>query len=301
MKFIRCLLFAAFAATGAAATEPPRERLPFNDGWKFTRGDHPDTGNALDYERVRLWVLPTGDELLNYLPVPRARSDGMPGGRPIQYARADFDDGAWRALTLPHDWAIEGPFDQQLSGDTGKLPYADVGWYRKKFTLPASDAGRRVHLEFDGAMSYALVWCNGEFVGGWPYGYTSWRVDLTRFLKPGAENTLAVRLDNPRESSRWYPGAGLYRNVWLSKSGDVAVARWGVAVTTPQVSAESALVNVAVTLDNLTAEPAEVQAVVRLFAADADGRAVGEPVAESAPQGHACPPAGRRTSPTRSS
>jgi len=293
MKFIRCLLFAAFAATGAAATELPRERLPFNDGWKFTRGDHPDTGSSLDYERVRLWVLPTGDELLNYLPVPRARSDGMPGGRPIQYARADFDDGAWRALTLPHDWAIEGPFDQQLSGDTGKLPYAGVGWYRKKFTLPASDAGRRVHLEFDGAMSYALVWCNGEFVGGWPYGYTSWRVDLTRFLKPGAANTLAVRLDNPRESSRWYPGAGLYRNVWLSKTGDVAVARWGVAVTTPQVSSESALVNVAVTLDNLTAEPAEVQAVVRLFAADADGRAVGEPVAESAPQG-ARVPAGRQ-------
>jgi len=281
MKLLRCFLFATLLSVGAVAADAPRERLPFNEGWKFTRGDHPDTGGALDYERVRLWVLPTGDELLNYLPAPRARSDVMPGGRPIQYARADFDDRDWRSLTLPHDWAIEGPFNQEISGDTGKLPYMGVGWYRKKFTLPASDAGRRVHLEFDGAMSYALVWCNGEFVGGWPYGYTSWRVDLTRYLKPGAENVVAVRLDNPRESSRWYPGAGLYRHVWLTKTGDISVARWGVFVTTPQVSAESALVNVAVTLDNLTVDSVEVQASVRLFAADAEGRAVGGPVAES--------------------
>ncbi|MBI2513914.1 MAG: DUF4982 domain-containing protein [Opitutae bacterium] len=292
MKSLSSLVLAAALAIGASAAEP-RERLSFNDGWKFARGDHPDVGASLDYERVRLWVLPTGDELLNYLAAPRARSDVPPGGRPIAYARPDFNDGAWRALTLPHDWAIKGPFDQSLSGETGKLPYAGVGWYRKKFTLPASDAGRRVHLEFDGAMSYALVWCNGEFVGGWPYGYTSWRVDLTRFVKPGAENTLAVRLDNPRESSRWYPGAGLYRNVWLTKTGNVAVARWGVAVTTPQVSAASALVNVAVTLDNLTTESVEVQAAVRLFAADEDGRAIGEPIAESGARA-AKIPAGRQ-------
>lgn len=294
MKLLRHLLLAGALATVVAATEAPRERLLFNDGWKFMRHDQPGIGGSLDYERVRLWVLPTGDELLNYLPVPRARADvAVGGGHPVQYARPDFDDNAWRAITLPHDWAIEGPFQQELSGDTGKLPYMGVGWYRKKFTLPASDAGRRIHLELDGAMSYALVWCNGEFVGGWPYGYTSWRVDLTRFLKPGAENTIAVRLDNPRESSRWYPGAGLYRNVWLSKTGDVSVARWGVAVTTPRVSAESALVHVAVTLDNLTSESAEVQATVRLFVADAEGRAVGEPVAESSAQ-VARLPAGRQ-------
>lgn len=295
MNLSRCLLLATTLSTGVfgAVTDSPRERLSFNDGWKFTRGDQPDTGGALDYERVRAWVLPTGDELLNYLPAPRARSEGMPGGRPIQYLRPEFKDDAWRAVTLPHDWAIEGPFQQELSGDTGKLPYAGVGWYRKKFTLPASDAGRRIHLEFDGAMSYALVWCNGEFVGGWPYGYTSWRVDLTRFLKPGAENTLAVRLDNPRESSRWYPGAGIYRNVWLTKTADVSVAHWGVAVTTPQVSAQSALVHVAITLDNLSAEPAEVEASVRIFAADAEGRAIGAPVAESGGQA-ARIPAGRQ-------
>jgi len=293
MKCFSSLVFTATLLTSVFAGEAPRERSLFNDGWKFTRGDHPSIGGSLDYERVRAWVLPTGDELLNYLPAPRALGVRFAGGSPVQYAQADFKDDAWRAVTLPHDWAIEGPFQQELSGDTGKLPYSGVGWYRKKFTLPASDAGRRIHLEFDGAMSYALVWCNGEFVGGWPYGYTSWRVDLTRFLKAGAENVLAVRLDNPRESSRWYPGAGLYRNVWLTKTGDVAVARWGVAVTTPEVSAQSALVHIAITLDNFTAQPAEVQASVRIFAADADGRAVGEAVAESGVQ-VARVPAGRQ-------
>jgi beta-galactosidase len=109
-------------------------------------------------------------------------------------------------------------------------------------------------------------------------------VDVTALVKPGAENVVAVRLNTPRESSRWYPGAGIYRNVWLTKTNDVAVAHWGVFVTTPQVSAEAALVNVGVTLDNKTVTDVAVQASVRLFAADANGQPVGEPIAVSEPQ-----------------
>ncbi|MDI1319542.1 MAG: glycoside hydrolase family 2 TIM barrel-domain containing protein, partial [bacterium] len=120
--------------------------------------------------------------------------------------------------------------------------------------------------------------------GGWPYGYSSWRADLTPYLKPGEDNVIAIRLDNPRESSRWYPGGGIYRNVWLLQASPVAIAQWGVFVTTPQVSPDSATVDVNVTLDNKTIAAADATVAVRLFAADAEGRPTGEPVATSAAQ-----------------
>lgn len=279
----RMFLLVALVAGAVFAAEDGRERVSFNAGWKFFKGDDPAAGESLAYERVKQWMLPTGDHLLNYQ-APRLLT---PPARPmwwLSFPKPDFDDSAWRALDVPHDWGIEGPFMQELAGSTGKLPWAGTGWYRKKFTLPAGDGGRRIYLEFDGAMSYALVWCNGQLAGGWAYGYSSWRVDLTPFVKPGAENSLAVRLSPPRESSRWYPGAGIYRNVWLTKTAEIAVAHWGVFVTTPQVGADSALVNVGITLDNKSTADSAVQASVRLFAADAAGNATGEPVALSEPQ-----------------
>ena len=293
-----CPLLAALVSTATAAetsapapaVPPARERISFNADWRFIRGDQPDVGESLTYERIKDWVLPTGDNLLNYRAVSRARPPGSPGSiltgpnGATAYTRAEFNDSGWRTLNLPHDWGIEGPFQQELSGDTGKLPWFGSAWYRKKFALPATDAGRQIYLELDGAMAYSLVWCNGQFVGGWPYGYSSWRVDLTPYLKPGADNVLAIRLDNPRESSRWYPGGGIYRNVWLLKTAPVAVAQWGVFVTTPVITRESATVDVGVTLDNQSAVVAELKVAVRLFAADTDGRATGEPVATSAPQ-----------------
>ena len=94
-----------------------------------------------------------------------------------------------------------------------------------------------MYLEVDGAMAYATVWVNGRFVGGWPYGYASWHVDLTPFVRFGADNVVAIRLDNPPDSSRWYPGGGIYRNVWLVKTAPVHVAHWGTCVTTPEISA----------------------------------------------------------------
>ena len=140
-------------------------------------------------------------------------------------------------MNLPHDWAIEGPFDQSLPGETAKLPYAGVGWYRKTFMLPASDKGRQIYLDVDGAMSYATVWLNGHFVGGWPYGYSSWRVDLTPFALFGNTNVVAIRLDNPPESSRWYPGAGIYRNVWLVKTAPIHIGQWGTQISYVRESA----------------------------------------------------------------
>ncbi|HLP24517.1 MAG TPA: beta-galactosidase GalB, partial [Acidobacteriota bacterium] len=279
----RVFLLGVLLMGAVFGAESGRERVSFNAGWKFLRGDDPNAGESLAYERVKQWMLPTGDHLLNY----RAPQPVTPPARPmwwLSFPKPDFDDSAWRTLDVPHDWGIEGPFVQELAGSTGKLPWSGPGWYRKKFTLPAEDAGRRLYLEFDGAMSYALVWCNGQLAGGWAYGYSSWRVDLTPFVRPGAENVIAVRLSPPRESSRWYPGAGIYRNVWLTKTAEVAVAHWGVVVTTPQVSAEAALVNVGITLDNKSAADVALQASVRLFAADAQGHATGDPVAVSEPQ-----------------
>lgn len=133
----------------------------------------------------------------------------------------------------PHDWAIYGPFSSlndkqevaisqdgqkeamEHAGRTGGLPFVGVGWYRTEFDVPQFQAGKRATILFDGAMSHANVYINGQKVGYWPYGYNSFHFDITKYLKPGEKNTLAVRLENLPESSRWYPGAGLYRNVHL--------------------------------------------------------------------------------------
>jgi beta-galactosidase len=127
--------------------------------------------------------------------------------------KSDFDDSAWKRVGLPHDWAIEGPFTSTGGGGMGRLPSPGVAWYRRKLDIPATDAGKSIFLDVEGAMSYATVWLNGKLVGGWPYGYASWRVDLTPYVVPGGSNQLAIRIDNPPDFSRWYPGAGIYRNV----------------------------------------------------------------------------------------
>jgi beta-galactosidase len=260
-----------------------RERVSFNSGWRFAHGDPRDAGEALGYERLKPWVLPTGDDLLHDVRKPR-RPPAGPAPRGFTHADPAFEVSHWRTVELPHDWGVESPFDPALPGDTGKLPWFGVAWYRKTFPLPASDAGRRIYLELDGAMSYATVWCNGDLIGGWPYGYSSWRVELTGHLKPGADNTLAVRLENPRESSRWYPGGGLYRNIWLLKTAPVAIAQWGVSVATPKVTETSALVSVSTTVENATPDARDVSVSVELYAADTRGVAVGSPLAAGTAQ-----------------
>ncbi len=168
-------------------------------------------------------------------------------------------DGSWRALNLPHDWAIEGPFDPRYSPENGALPFYGVGWYRKHFTMPATAQGRFVSVEFDGAMANSRVWINGHELGGRPYGYIGFSFDLTPHLRfDGQENVLAVRLAPQDQSSRWYPGAGIYRHVWLDVTGPVHVARWGTYVTTPVVSDARATVSVRTDLRNRKTDPASV-------------------------------------------
>jgi len=241
--------------TPGASEDSPRTRALFNEGWRFQKGDSPDAKGALSYDKLKPWLLPNGNEFRKQAVAP---ATGTPPGEGIAYVQPGFDDKSWRSLTLPHDWGIEGPFDQALPGDTGKLPWSGIAWYRKSFDLPASDQGKQVSLEIDGAMSYATVWCNGKFVGGWPYGYASWRVDLTPFLKFGGENTLAIRLDNPPDSSRWYPGGGIYRNVWLTTTSPIHVAHWGTTVTTPSISTDSAEIKVKTLVKNDSNLEAEV-------------------------------------------
>ncbi|MBW8782509.1 MAG: glycoside hydrolase family 2 protein [Verrucomicrobia bacterium] len=208
---------------------PARERLSLNAGWLFQKDDPADASGALAYANLKPWLLAGSN---GFRRTPAQRPAGSPPGEAVAYAQPGFNDRDWRSLNLPHDWGVEGPFDRLYPGETGKLPWWGVAWYRKHLTVPAADQGRRLFLDFDGAMAYASVWCNGHFAGGWPYGYASFRVDLTPFLKFGADNVIAVRLDNPPESSRWYPGGGIYRNVWLVKTAPVHVAQWGTFVTT---------------------------------------------------------------------
>ena len=180
-------------------------------------------------------------------------------------AVAAYNDSAWRQLAVPHDWGIEGPFRLELAGETGKLPWKGIGWYRKTFATHASDQGRRVFIDFDGAMAYAKVYCNGQFVGAWPYGYNSFRLELTPFLRFGADNVLAVRLDTEKWDSRWYPGAGIYRHVWLVKTQPIHVGHWGTYLTTPEVSEAQGVVNLAVTLDNQSATAATPTVTTEVF------------------------------------
>ena len=158
-------------------------------------------------------------------------------------------DGASRVLDLPHDWGVEGEFNQAYPGETGKLPWWGNATYSKELTVTAEELGKSFYLDIDGAMSGAKVWCNGQFVMEWPYGYASFRANLTPFLKEGV-NRLAVTLENKEDSSRWYPGGGIYRNVWLTREERVAVAHWGTFVTTKETGPHSAHVSLQVTLES---------------------------------------------------
>ena len=275
---------AAFARSEPDAS--PRERISLNADWRFQRDDPAETNGSLAYEKIKDQVCATGTEFILFSPKRGAAQPELPTSRlgaDVSYTRGDFPDANWRSLNLPHDWGIEGPFKQEYQGETGKLPWWGIGWYRKHFDLPAGDSGKRIFLDMDGAMSHALVWLNGQFVGGWPYGYSSFRLDLTPYVKCGAENVLAIRLDNPTDSSRWYPGGGIYRNVWLVKTAPVHVAHWGSYVTTPVVSADEAMVNVAVTLENQLAAAAVVRVTARIHEVATDGRCSAEPLVSSAP------------------
>ena len=219
----------------SSPSSEPRERLSFNDGWCFSLID---------------------DSLA---------------------AQVDFADSGWRKLNLPHDWAIEGDFSQDNSSGTGggALP-GGIGWYRKTFIPADGDKGRHFRIEFDGVYMNSEVFINGISLGKRPYGYISFSYDLTPYLKWGEKNVIAVRVDNAEQpNSRWYSGCGIYRNVWLVKTGDIRDAEWGTYVTTTSVDTQQASLKVVTTVENIGTQ-ADAGVSVYSILQDAEGKKVAQ-------------------------
>ncbi|KLU83641.1 hypothetical protein MAPG_02694, partial [Magnaporthiopsis poae ATCC 64411] len=260
------VFFLQYAATATAAT---RERSSLNSGWRFQRFNSSPDG--LSYDTLKPWMLPSANDFI----VNGSRYT-RPSGEPasVKQAEASFDDSTWTQLNVPHDWAVEGPFytgpNPVVGGNMGRLPSHGVGWYRRTFSIGDEDKGKTVYLEVDGAMSYAAVWINGRIVGGWPYGYASFRLDLTPYLVTGS-NQLAIRLDQPLDSSRWYPGGGIYRDVWLTKVNPAHVGQWGTFITTSNVSAQSAQVDLVVQVENSGAADVSVSVTTDIYFRSGDG------------------------------
>ena len=256
-----------------------RERININRDWRYQIDDPDGAGTALHYSQLKPYLLPCANDFIIF-GKRYQRPEGNPGEN-IAYVKSDFDDSEWRHLNLPHDWAIEGPFNIDYNGSTGKLPYWGIRWYRKTLELSQDDAGKQIYLDIDGAMSYASVWCNGQYVGGWPYGYASFRLDLTPYIRAGQKNVLAIRLDNPDDTSRWYPGSGIYRNVWLVKTSPVHVEQWGTFVRNQQVDSENAVMEMGVNIENHAGKDVQVKLQTSVYLQGKDGRPVGEEVTQS--------------------
>jgi beta-galactosidase len=245
----------AFGATQAAATSPcPSEHDRFDGDWRFAFG-HPfdstkDFGHATGY--------------FSYF-AKAGYGDGA--------AAPGFDDRAWRILSLPHDWAVELPFDPKGGYSHGfrkmgpHFPETSIGWYRKHFNVPASDLGRKIYIQFDGIFRDSQVWINGYYLGRQTSGYTGSRYDLTDYLKYDGENVVAVRVDAMMEEGWFYEGAGIYRHVWLDKQAPVHIAPNGISVTTDLESA-AARIGVVATVSNEGPEKASFDVEEEIRSAD---------------------------------
>ena len=286
---------AALPSTHDGSHQHGRQRVSINSGWKFKRWEanpdgviydqRPDLENLTDVTILKPWILPSGNDFIEDTS-NKHDPPSKPPGINVEYAQNDFDDSSWGSVDTPHDWAISGPFYSQpdnvsiVGGGMGRLPIFGVGWYRRKLDIVLEDKHKQVYLDIDGAMSYAMVWLNGELVGGWPYPYNSFRLDLTPHLRFHGENQLAIRLDNPIKSARWYPGAGLYRDVWLTKVDRVHIGHWGTHFTSRDITAESATVDMEIFLENRGESGSKIKVAIEIFELDLDtGLPVGEAVA----------------------
>ncbi len=247
-----CLVFGAVPASPAIratarSADPARSTVNFDADWRFLKAD----------------------------------ADGA--------QQPAYDDAAWRTLQLPHDWSIEGPFDQHNpTGGAGAFLPAGIGWYRKHFTLPVADADRRVFIEFDGVMANSDVWINGYHLGRRPYGYVSFAYEMTGHLRygPDQSNVLAVRVDDSHQpASRWYEGAGIYRHARLVITQPVHLEHWGVFVTTPQVSADHAVVEIRAAVRNQSAATAATRLHFTLVAPDGHPVGTAKSAIQSIPAG----------------
>jgi beta-galactosidase len=258
-------LLARSAAEEAAEAVPPRERLLFDFGWKFFQGHASDPLRDLGFGKDQ------GDF---------SKSGGF------EFATEKFDDSRWRALNLPHDWAVELPFvrdeDLQPHGYKPlgrKYPETSVGWYRRSFDVAKEDLGRRITIEFDGAFRSALVFLNGYFIGRNDNGYASFHFDVTDFVNYGAKNFLVVRMDASFGDGWFYEGAGIYRHVWMTKTDALHLGKWESHVRAT-VKGTSAAINLATTVDNKSQKAETCR--VRWQILDAAGKVVA--TADAVPQ-----------------
>ncbi|HTM93610.1 MAG TPA: beta-galactosidase GalB [Flavisolibacter sp.] len=302
--FLSSVFFLPVFFSLTSVAQSGRQRILINNDWRFFKDDQSDakgifydvrptvtdrndnivadtranqTNTVNSDSGLKKWILPSANNFIKDPSRHYQRPEGNPGSN-VSFVQNNFDDSQWEHINLPHDWAIKGPFykgnNPAVGGGMGRLPIQGVGWYRKKINITPADKGKSVFLDIDGAMSYAIVWFNGNLVGGWPYGYNSFRLDLTPYLKFDGDNQIAIRLDNPNSSSRWYPGAGIYRNVWLTKVNPVHVAQWGMFVRSRNVSASSATVDLTVQIENKSGKEQSIKAVTEVYSLDGQLRKV---------------------------
>ncbi|MBE0654207.1 MAG: DUF4982 domain-containing protein [Bacteroidales bacterium] len=290
-------LFLISCVSSKDSGEITREIISINEDWRFMKYDSDEITDQLIYdlrpanteqrddkvadskpteaievktiqEVLKPWILPTANKFIINPAKHHLRPEGNPGSN-FPFVQKEFDDSSWENVNLPHDWGITGAFleglDAAVGGGMGRLASHGVAWYRKKLDIPASDSGKSFFLDIDGAMSYAIVWLNDKLIGGWPYGYNSWRLDLTPFILPGEVNQLAIRIDNPPASARWYPGGGIYRNIWLVKTNPVHVGQWGAFITSRRISKSSATIDIAITIDNDSETDHDVEIITKIY------------------------------------
>jgi beta-galactosidase len=281
------------APEGSAEAVPaiaPREQLLFDFGWRFTFGHGTDSSKDLGFGFGQSDFSKTGD---------------------FKFAKAGFDDSAWRALDLPHDWAAELPFvhDDGGNGDSPlrshgykplgrRYPETSVGWYRREFEIPASDLGRRIWVEFDGGFRDLLVFVNGCFIGRNDNGYAPFRFDLTDFLAYGAKNYIVLRVDASFGDGWFYEGAGIYRHVWLTKTDAVHLGKWE-SIIRSTVNGDSAELSLSTVVQNESTKAVSARVGWKILDASGATVATAESPAQSIPVGGSStyPAAARLASP----
>ncbi len=219
----------------------PRERLLLDSGWHFHLGDAADAGNKFDYPEVahldKTSTVEIGKE--GQLPGDQNDAEAVNLGADVSFVQPGFDDSNWTVLNLPHDWAVSLPYQQSPDHDNimhGSKPVGptypanDIGWYRRKFELPAGDKDKALWLEFDGVYRNSVAWLNGHCLGRAVSGYTSFYRDISKYANFGGANTLVVRVDATRYEGWFYEGAGIYRHVWLLRTSPVHVVPNGIFV-----------------------------------------------------------------------
>ena len=250
------MLIGGLAAVCTMAAFGGTTKIPLVEGWRLVKADDPNAGSGLSIKAMSDIV-------------DRADRGDRSGAPAFDWAQPGFDDSAWKFVRVPHDWGIDKPYDSARAYGDAFLDVTGVGWYRIKLRVESGklkvespDAGccpsnvansgiampanGRVFFECDGAMSYAMLYFDGVFLGGWPYGYTRWRVDLTEQLRGtgNGEHVIAIRCHNVKDSSRWYTGGGLFRECRLLLCPEDYVMPGSVFITTPEVTAKRATVHV---------------------------------------------------------